>query len=223
MKQSDLKSKITSFTLKLDGDVEEAKKNTSTGIAFERRLIQAQSAVNRAKMDGRFDASIYAVYGLTQTASNYEDAYLNPLDQQQLSVGIEIPILDWGVSKGRIKMAESMEELEKTSIEQERIDFEQNIYLKIMQFAMQENQLDIAAKSDTVAQKRFNVTQQRYMIGKVNDVRELNNAQIDNDRAKKSYYTALWDYWRNYYDIRRITLYDFKENRIIDFDIDEIL
>ena len=116
-----------------------------------------------------------------------------------------------------------MEELEKTSIEQERIDFEQNIYLKIMQFAMQENQLDIAAKSDTVAQKRFNVTQQRYMIGKVNDVRELNNAQIDNDRAKKSYYTALWDYWRNYYDIRRITLYDFKENRIIDFDIDEIL
>ena len=61
-------------------------------------------------------------------------------------------------------MAESSAELTRTSIEQERIDFEQNIYLKIKQFAMQENQLMIAAKSDTVAQKRYVVTQQRYRI-----------------------------------------------------------
>jgi len=87
---------------------------------------------------------------------------------------------------------------------------------------MQKNQLKIAAKSDTVAQKRFEVTQQRYLIGKINDVLELNNAQIDNDNAKKSYYSALHNYWRNYFELRKLTLYDFKKDRLILFNINDI-
>ncbi len=109
-------------------------------------------------------------------------------------------------------MAESSYDLIETSIEQERLDFDQDIFLKVMQFGMQQNQLMIAAKADTVAQKRFDVTQKRYMIGKVNDVLELNNAQIDNDNAKKGYYSALKSYWINYYELRKTTLFDFNKN-----------
>jgi outer membrane protein TolC len=123
--------------------------------------------------------------------------YKNPLDEERVTLGIVIPILDWGQAKGRIKMAESNLDLVRESIGQERLDFEQSIFLKVMQFNMQQNQLMIAAKADTVAQKRFDVTQKRYMIGKVNDVLELNNAQIDNDNAKKGYYNALKTYWTN--------------------------
>ena len=87
---------------------------------------------------------------------------------------------------------------------------------------MQKNQLFIAAKADTVAQKRFDITQKRYMIGKVNDVLELNLAQIDNDNAKKAYFSSLKTYWRNYYNLRKLTLYDFKDDKRIIFDINEI-
>ena len=200
----------------------EAKKNTSSGLAFERRLLEAESQVNKAKMDNRFDAELYAVFGLTQTSDDIIEAYRNPLDQQQVTLGVHLPILDWGLAKGNIKMAESSQELTKTSVEQEKIDFEQNIFLNVMQFNMQKNQLKIAAKSDTVAQKRFEVTQQRYLIGKINDVLELNNAQIDNDNAKKSYYSALHNYWRNYFELRKLTLYDFKKDRLILFNINDI-
>jgi len=109
-----------------------------------------------------------------------------------------------------------------TSVEQERIDFEQSVFLTVMQFNMQENQLIIAAKSDTVAQKRYDITQKRYMIGKVNDVLELNNAQIDNDNAKKSYYQSLHTYWVNYFQLRKLTLYDFRENHKIEFNLSDI-
>lgn len=211
------------FDINVTQAVEEAKENTSQGISFSRRLMEAQSDVNRAKMDGRFDAEIYAVYGLTQTAASLSGAYLNPLEQKQLTVGIQIPILDWGLAKGRIKMAQSSQELVKTSVEQERIDFEQSIFLKAMEFALQKNQILIAAKSDTVAQKRYIVTQQRYMIGKINDILELNNAQIDNDNARLSYYMALRTYWFNYYEIRKLTLYDFKESQKIDLEFDTLL
>ena len=81
----------------------------------------------------------------------------------------------------------------------------------------------IAAKADTVAKKRYDVTAKRYMIGKVNDVLELDKAQIDNDNALKNYYQALHTYWRSYYQIRKATLYDFKTDTPLLFDIGEIM
>lgn len=206
--------------------VDEAKNNTSEGLAFERRLMEAESRVAKAKLDGRFNADLYTEFGLSQRANEFMDVYNNPTNQQQHIVGsitLSVPILDWGLARGNIKMAESSEELERTSVEQERIDFDQNVYIRVMQFKMQKKQLYIAAKSDTVAQKRFNVTQKRYMIGLLDDVLELNLAQIDNDNAKKGYYSALQTYWNSYYNLRKLTLYDFKESKRIIFNELEIL
>ncbi len=211
------------FDIPVQKAIEEAKMNTSEGMDFHRRILQAESEVNMAKMNGRFDADIYASFGLTQTASSLPKAYENPLDQERVSVGITLPILDWGMARGQIKMAESNMELVKTAVQQDKIDFEQNIYLQIMQFKMQKKQLFIAAKSDTVARKRYKVTHKRYMIGKVNDVLELNMAQIDNDNARKSYFNSLDAYWKNYYRIRKMTLYDFEKNQPIMFDTDMLI
>ena len=216
--------KVTDFfTITADKALEEAKYNSSTALDFEKRRLEAQSQVNMAKMQGRFDADFSAVFGLTQQGVTIPGAYTQPGDEQQVSFDFTMPILDWGSARGRIKMAESNEELVTTSVEQEEIDFAQNIFLEVMNFNMQENQLRIAAKADTVAQKRFEVTQKRYMIGQVNDVLELNNAQIDNDNALKGYYSALRSYWRIYFEIRKLTLYDFERNMPILFDITKIM
>jgi len=200
----------------------EAKENSSTSLDFEVQLLEAASQVNMAKRSNRFEAELYAVFGITGTNDMFSSVYNQPLDQEQVSLGIHIPLVDWGLARGSIKMAESSEELVMTSVEQERIDFEQSVFLTVMQFNMQENQLIIAAKSDTVAQKRYDITQKRYMIGKVNDVLELNNAQIDNDNAKKSYYQSLHTYWVNYFQLRKLTLYDFRENHKIEFNLSDI-
>ncbi|MFO7614151.1 MAG: TolC family protein [Bacteroidales bacterium] len=203
--------------------IEEAKKNTSTALEFQERLLTAESQVNRAKMNGRFDADLYIEYGLTQSTADIGEVYSNPLDQQQLNLGISVPVLDWGKARGQIKVAESNLELVETSVEQEIIDYEQSIFLNVMQFNMQKDQLFIAAKADTVAQKRYDVTQRRYMIGQVNDVLELNNAQIDNDNARKGYYQALRSYWNNYFQLRKMTLYDFMDEKMLIFNIRDIM
>ncbi len=200
------------FTIPVSKAVEEAKLNTSTALTFTQRLLEAASQLNMARMNGRFDMNLYASFGLSQTAHTLQEAYRQPLNQERVSMGITLPLLDWGRARGNIKVAESNEELVKTSVQQDKIDFEQNIYLKVMQFAMQKKQLAIAAKSDTVARLRYEITHKRYMIGKVNDILELNNAQIDNDNAKLNYYKTLKDYWINYYEIRKLTLYDFQHN-----------
>lgn len=208
---------ISYFEIDVKEAVSEASTNTSSAISFDRQMIEAESQVRRAKLDGRFDANLNASFGLTQTAEDFKNVYINPLDEEVVSLGISIPILDWGQARGNIRMAESSYDLTQATVEQDRIDFEQNIFLKVMQFNMQKNQLMIAAKADTVAQKRYDVTQKRYMIGKVNDVLELNNAQIDNDNAKVNYYSALRTYWSNYYEIRKITLFDFRDHYKLKF------
>jgi outer membrane protein TolC len=202
--------------------VEEANKNSSTSEDFQRRLLEAARDVNFAKMDGRFDAKLSAVFGYNQTAPSLQKAYNGALDQEQVTLGLNIPILDWGVARGKIKMAESKEEIVKNSVEQEIIDFERNVYLKVIQFNMQKNQLRIAAKSDTVARKTYEVTKGRYLIGKINSILDLNNAQIETDNAEKSYYESLQTYWRSSFELRKMTLYDFLAKEQLHFNFEDV-
>lgn len=198
-----------------------ANENSSSSLDFKKRLLEAASAVNFAKLDGRFDAQIHALIGLQQSGPTVPEAYQNPLDQRQISVGLTIPIVDWGVANGQIKMAQSQEEIVKNSVEQEIIDFQRNVFLKVIEFNMQQNQLKIAAKSDTVARKSYEVTKGRYLIGKINSILDLNNAQIETDNSQKKYYYALQTFWRSYYEIRKMTLFDFLKNEPLPFDLQD--
>ncbi len=215
-------ARIDFFTVNPEEAVQLSISNSSTFIDFQKRLLEAARDVNQARMTGRFDAELVAIVGLTKNANTLSGAYQDPLDQQQVSLGINIPLYDWGVARGKIKIAESQEEIVKNSVEQETLDFQRNVYLKVVQFNMQKNQVTIAAKSDTVAKKNYDVTKGRYLIGKMNSILDLNNAQIETDNAEKGYYQALQTYWRSYFELRKLTLFDFMLNRPIQFSFDDI-
>jgi outer membrane protein TolC len=202
--------------------IAEALENRSDALAFDRRLWEARQDVDEARKTNRFSVNVYALYGISQSAGNLSDAFKNPSERQQVSLGIQVPILDWGLAKGQIRMAESNEELVKNQVEQDRIDFRQEVYLQVAQFNMQENQLRIAAKSDTVAQKRYEVTKQRYMIGKIS-ITELNIAQEEKDNARMGHINDLYQYWRDYYLLRKLTLFDFENQQEIEVDPELLL
>lgn len=199
----------------------EARRNRPDNIARQRQIIDAESQVARALSESRFNVNMYAVFGLTQTATELGAVYRDPLDQQQLTIGISIPILDWGVGRGRVRVAQSNRELVQTTVSQGEIDFEQEVMLKVMEFNMLASQLEIARKADIIAQRRYEVTRQRFMIGRI-DIIELNLALEDKDRATQRYLGALRTYWREYYVMRRLTLFDFLNNKPLTVNYDEI-
>lgn len=205
-----------------DFALQEAMKNSSSMVDFERRLLESRANVNKAKSENGFNANLYAVFGLMGSAFNLGDSYVNPNDQQQLSVSLEVPILDWGMRKGQVKMAESNADLVETSVEQERLDFSQNIFLQVSEYNMQQNQLLIAAKSDTVAAKSYGASKNRYLIGKIS-VTDLNIAQTEKDKATIAHIRALQTFWRNYFELRKMTLYDFYKQEPLDVDFDQII
>jgi outer membrane protein len=201
--------------------LEQALENRAASIGFERQLLEAQSELQKVKADNRISVDVYAMYGLTQSAPDIESAYQDMQDQQKLMLGLQMPIIDWGLSKGKVKMAESNKELVSTRVEQSKTDFKKEVYLKVMQFNMQSQQLMIAAKADTIGQKRFEVSKQRYLIGKI-DITELNIAQEEKDLARKAYISSLRSFWNSYFEIRKLTLYDFLKNEKIAVDFDSL-
>ncbi len=199
-----------------------AEKNNPELIALERQLVEAQSSVAQAKAEKGLNANLTASYGLRDQDPLLNLAYDQPNQQQTIRVGFTLPILDWGLGRGRYKMAQSSEELTRMQVEQSRIDFEQNLLLDVQQFNLQRNQVFIAAKSDTVAAKMFEVTKQRFLIGKI-DVLELNNADTKKDQNRRSYIQALNNYWTYYFNLRALTLYDFVSRKPLETDYERLV
>ena len=57
---------------------------------------------------------------------------------------------------------------------------------------------------------------------RINSILDLNNAQIETDNAQKNYYNSLETYWRGYYEIRKLTLFDFRKSELLQFNIKDI-
>ncbi len=213
---------IPMITVDVENALEIAQRNNPDILSFERQLIEAKRDVAKAKSEKGLQAEVYASVGYTQQAVDFSDVYLNPQSQQNVTVGLEIPLLDWGLGRGKYKMAQSSQELIRTTVEQAQTDFTQSVYLNVMQFNLQDDQFLIAAKSDTIAQKRYDMTKQRFLIGKV-DVLELNIALSEKDEAKSNYIAALRKYWSNFYNLRKIMLYDFIKESDLEADYDELI
>jgi hypothetical protein len=97
-------------------------------------------------------------------------------------------------------------------IEQDRINFEQNIRLRVLQFDLVRVQAGLAERTYIVSQKNFDITKKRYLIGKIG-VTELNLAIAEQGKSRKSYMSTLRNFWLAHYEIRRLTLYDFMNNK----------
>jgi outer membrane protein TolC len=190
-----------------------AKETRSAFIAFQRRKYEAEEAVAQAKGE-RYQVSLTASYGLNNIANNLGDLYQDPARQQAANLSINVPVIDWGRRKALMRTAYANKKLTDYLIEQDQVNFEQEILTKVRQFDMLRLQIEITKKSDEVALARYNVAQNRYLIGKT-DILNLSTALREKDEAKRSYVQALKSFWTSYYDLRRLTLYDFIERKYL--------
>lgn len=203
-------SQTPDFIVPIEKALALALENNPQPETLQRRKLESESAVAQAKSNRGFRADLYVQFGLTQTDQALKDAYRSPLDQQMVSLGIRIPILDWGVGKGKVKVAISNRDKVYTEVEQEQTNFELNVLKLVKQFNLQANKVDIARKTDQTAQRRNEVAHKLYLLGK-SEILDLNASITDKDRARRAYIDALYNYWNLYYGVRSLTGYDFEK------------
>jgi outer membrane protein TolC len=215
-------SEIPSLQIMADEALGLALKNNPDILDQEQQMLEQDQDVAQARSESGLNTTLYAVYGLNQSSDNFSQIYDQPDRSQQVKVGLSIPLVDWGRRRGKLMMAESTREVANAKIKQARIDFEQNIFQSVMEFNIQAEQVKNAAKADTVAQKGYDVTFQRFLIGKV-DVIKLNLARNDRESARNAYITAVKTYWNYYYRLRMLTLYDFVKKEDLTAEYDKII
>ena len=82
-------------------------------------------------------------------------------------------------------------------------------------------QVASSAEAMDLSEMAYEDTKQRFVIGKV-DVNALSMAQSRMSTAQKNYITILKNYWISYYELRRLTLFDFENNIPLSVDFDLI-
>ena len=204
---------IPQFQVTVDEALEYARKNRAAFVAFQRRRLEAERDVAQAR-GRRFQTSVSAAYGLNNNGLTANDVYQNPTQQQQFSLTFSVPVLDWGRNKSMMRTALANKKYNDYVIAQDEVNFEQEIITKVRQFEMLKMQIEITRKADQVASERYNVAQNRYLIGKI-DITNLNIALNEKDSAKRGYISALQSFWAAYYDLRGLTLYDFANKHLL--------
>lgn len=203
------------FAVDVKRAVEEAKKNRSEIIGFDLQENAAKMQVRQSQSNAFASGSINLSYGLNQTAPTLTGAYQNPLDFQQVNVTYRLPLFGFGKNKYDIASSKYNLEATEANISFQKKAFEQDVENTVNQFIQLQSALLISAKSDTIAQKRYDVARNRYMLGKIG-ITDLGLAQDAKDNAVVDYVKTLQLYWQAYYTLRRITLYDFEQNKPID-------
>jgi outer membrane protein TolC len=215
-------SEIPSLQVEANEVLDIAMKNNPDILTQQLSLLTAQSSVAQAKANKGLNASVNASVGLSQRDEDFMTALSNPSQSSQFSLGFVLPILDWGRGRGNLRMAQSSMELTNIQVQQAIVDFQQNLTLDVEQFNLQKNQVAIAAKSDTVATRMYEVTKQRFLIGKI-AILELNNADTKKDQNRRAYIQSLQNYWSYFYNLRSLTLFDFISRKPLETDYERLI
>lgn len=217
-----LPSAVSALQVSVDEAIQKATVNNPSMLSENQRLLDEDNKVAQTRAQNGLSVDISASAGINQKATMISNAYKNPNQFENLGiVGLSIPILDWGRRKGAILMAKSNREVVRSSIKQERVDFEQSVLMNVMEFNLQSEQVINSARADTIAKMGYDVTMRRFKIGKL-DVTKLNLARNDVETARRAYIASLRKYWYNYYTIRQLTLFDFEKQTDLTIDFDKI-
>jgi len=188
--------------------VELAQENMSDYSLYELRHLNAQSAVAQARSNNSPTVSLFGSFGLTKSAPTAGETFANPQDRELLVLNMNIPIYRFGYNKSQTERAKINQEVTALELQLEQQSLEQQLFEQIGNFTLLQEQVKIAKRADEVAAKGYQVTRQRFMIGKI-DILELNQAVTRRTSARMDYMNALRNYWTAYFQIRKITHYDF--------------
>lgn len=211
----------TCRTLSYEDVLHKALQNNYFSKNILRRQLEADYNVAAAKGDLR-SITLYAQIGYTGTDAALEKAYSNLKDNQVIQVGFRIPILDWGKRRGKVKMAQSNREVVQSRLEQEEMNFNQNIFILVEQFNNQMQQLENASRADEIARKRYGTNVETFLVGKISTL-DLNDSQTRKDQARQQYINEMYYWWYYYYRIRSLTLWNYINDMPIGIDFEKIL
>lgn len=204
-----LPSRPRNMEISVDKALELARANNPTFLELRQQILEAQQQVDKTKKEAMFNAQINASVGFNQVSKNIQDAYKNLQQQEIVSLSVSIPLVDWGVRKGKHNIAKNNLLVTETSAKQKELTVEEDVIMTVGDFNIQQALIGSAEEAVDLAETAYSETKQRFMIGKA-DINSLTLSLNRQQEAQRNYISALQNYWLSYYKIRKLTLHDFE-------------
>jgi len=201
-------------TISVDEALAQAQRNNPQFLTLKQNILESRRTVDRTRKESYFNVSVNASVGFNQVADNFSDVWRNLLQQDMVAVSVSIPLVDWGVRKGRYNMARNNLSVVETSARQSEQSIEEEVIMTVNDFNVQGGIIQSAEEARRLAESAYEDTRARFIIGQ-SDINSLSLALNRKDAAQKNYIAALKNYWLSYYKIRRLTLFDFEKGKEI--------
>ena len=192
----------------------QAIENRFEFLGFQRAMFEADRELAEAKGTGGFRADLVASFGWTRSGNVIGDVYRNPQQEQLVQVQLNIPILDWGRQRSIVALAQDRKKYLEKTFAQDKLDLVTQVEQAARQFENLQDQLNLTRNLQDIARERFEISKESYVLGAIS-LTDLTLAQREKDQTLREYMDTLSQYWRNYYLLRSLTLYDFKNQQKI--------
>jgi outer membrane protein TolC len=201
--------------------IDRALENSTFRIGQRISRLDAERAVEQAKANRGMSLSLSAQFGLESNSSErLQGVYSNLENYQVVGLSFRMPLIDWGLGKGRVQMAEAQRKTTEFRLEQALNDYIQSIYLDVLTFNTQREQFRMTRRANDIAIQRYELILSDFAAGTVS-VTDLNTAQAEKESANLKYFSEISNYWINYFQIRRLSLYDFINHTDIPVEFDK--
>lgn len=195
--------------------LEQTRANNPEIIALKQSILESRRSVDRTRKESYFNMSLNASVGFNQVSDQFKEVWKDLRQQDMVALSISIPIIDWGVRKGKYNMAKNNLSVVETSAQQSQQAIEEEVIMTVNDFNIQSDVIQSAEEACGLAESAYEDTRMRFIIGK-SDINSLSLALSRKDAAQKNYISALRNYWLSYYKIKRLTLYDFELDQPIE-------
>lgn len=202
--------------------ISRAMENSAHSLELNLNIIQSEQEVAQAKAERGIQIELHGELGFNNSGDSFKSVYSGLRDNEIVGMSLSLPLFDWGVGKGRVKMAQA--DLEATKIKNDQLhdEYIQKIVSDVKSFNIHGAQCKSALRAQDIATERYDITKRHFEGGTIS-VTDLNTAWQEAESARSQYLQILQSYWSVYYSIRQSTLYDWVNgidlNEIFDYSI----
>ncbi len=204
---------VPEIEVPLDVAIEQALINSVSLDEYQKAKLLKKQTMAQMKAQKFGNASVSINVGWHQVSEKFQDVYNNLLNEQSIAINLTFPLADFGRKKAQLaQMRESvaLDEInEQKTINsiideiQKRISYMPIYYLKI----------GSANETMILTGMMYDEALKSYTLGR-STFANVSNAIVRQKTALVDYYYAIRDYWINYYEIRRLTCFDFENGGI---------
>jgi outer membrane protein TolC len=212
---------VPNMTLDYSFVLENALENSSFIIGQKISKLEAERIVEQAKANRGVSVSLSARFGMSNNDERFMAAYSDLMNYEVVGLSVRVPIIDWGMSRGRIQMAEAQQKTTLFRQKQALNDYIQNIYFDVMEFNTLREHFRMARHANEIAIQRYELALQDFAEG-TTSVTELNTAQSEKESANMKYLSEISNYWINYFRIRKLSVYDYINDTDISAEFDKL-